>query len=136
MTYQEKVEWLKSYQIIDAKIGSLTDELQVWNNRATKITTSFSSEPKAAGGGDQLQKCVDKICELQEELAREMQLLQRRRQEIERAINTLDDERFRGVLYLKYIEGMTFEQVADSIPYSSKQVYRIHKKAIESLKMS
>ena len=70
MTYQEKVEWLKSYQIIDAKIGSLTDELQVWNNRATKITTSFSSEPKAAGGGDQLQKCVDKICELQEELAR------------------------------------------------------------------
>ena len=127
MTYQEKVEWLKSYQIIDAKIGSLTDELQVWNNRATKITTSFSSEPKAAGGGDQLQKCVDKICELQEELAREMQLLQRRRQEIERAINTLDDERFRGVLYLKYIEGMTFEQVADSIPYSSKQVYRIQK---------
>ena len=81
MTYQEKVEWLKSYQIIDAKIGSLTDELQVWNNRATKITTSFSSEPKAAGGGDQLQKCVDKICELQEEIAREMQLLQSRRQD-------------------------------------------------------
>ena len=62
MTYQEKVEWLKSYQIIDAKIGSLTDELQVWNNRATKITTSFSSEPKAAGGGDQLQKCLRGKC--------------------------------------------------------------------------
>ena len=136
MTYQKKVEWLKSYQIIDAKIGSLTDELQVWNNRTTKITTSFSSEPKAAGGGDQLQKCVDKICELQEELAREMQLLQSRRQEIERAINTLEDERFRSVLQLKYIEGMTFEEVADKIPYSCRQVHRIHKTAIEKIKMS
>lgn len=136
MTYQEKVEWLKGYRIIDAKVEKLTEEVILWNDRATKITSSFSQEPKAAGSGDQLQKCVDKICELQEEIAREMQQLRELRRQIEMAINTLEDERFRGILYLRYIEGMTFEQVADRILYSSKQVYRIHKKAVEKLKMS
>ena len=33
-------------------------------------------------------------------------------------------------------EGMTFEEVADKIPYSCRQVHRIHKTAIEKIKMS
>ncbi len=70
MTYQEKVEWLKSYRTTVAKIEKLTEDLNLWNDQATKISSSLSMEPKGAGDSDQLQKCVDKICELQEEISK------------------------------------------------------------------
>lgn len=136
MTYQEKVEWLKSYRTIDAKVGKLTEDLNLWNDRATKITSSLSMEPKGAGDSDQLQKCVDKICELQEEIAQEMQRLRERRQQIETAIHALEDDRCRNVLILKYIQNCNFEEVAERMHYSWRQVARIHKKAVEKIKMS
>ena len=65
----------------------MTEQLQVWNARATKITATISQEPKAAGSGDQLQRCIDQICELQTEIAQEMDKLRKRKQEIETAIH-------------------------------------------------
>ena len=49
MEYQEKVEHLKRYRMLDAKIANLTEELQVWQARATKITATISQEPKTPG---------------------------------------------------------------------------------------
>ncbi len=36
MEYQEKVEHLKRYRMLDAKIANLTEELQVWQARQPK----------------------------------------------------------------------------------------------------
>ena len=37
MEYQEKIEQLKLYRLLDAKIESLTEEMQTWKARATKM---------------------------------------------------------------------------------------------------
>lgn len=66
MEYQEKVERLKRYRMLDAKIANLTEELQVWQARATKITATISQEPKTPGSGNQMQKCVEKMCAIKD----------------------------------------------------------------------
>lgn len=136
MTYEQKVEWLKSYQAHDRKIEILTEELSRWNARATKITAGFSSEPKASGSGDKLQKCVEKICEIQSEITQEMVSLKERKKEIEEAIKMLKEKSEEDILWYRYIKGMTFEEIAVQMNYSWRQVYRKHRISVEKLKMS
>lgn len=135
MTSEQKIEWLKSYRALDAKIESLTEDLQVWNARATKITATISQEPKASSSGDQLQRCVDKICELREEISQEVDKLRQRRQQIEAAIRTLEDERYRDLLWYRYIEGMTWDEIAVKMYYSRMQVCRFHGRALNKIKL-
>lgn len=136
LTYEQKIEWLKSYRALDGKIESMTEQLQVWNARATKITATISQEPKAAGSGDQVQRCIDQICELQTEIAQEMDKLRKRKQEIETAIHGLNEKSYQDILWYRYIQGMTFEEIAIKMNYSWRQVCRKHKNAVEKLKMS
>lgn len=136
LTYEQKIEWLKSYRALDGKIESMTEQLQVWNARATQITATISQEPKAAGSGDQLQRCIDQICELQTEIAQEMDKLRKRKQEIETAIHGLNEKSYQDILWYRYIQGMTFEEIAIKMNYSWRQVCRKHKNAVEKLKMS
>lgn len=136
LTYEQKIEWLKSYRALDGKIESMTEQLQVWNARATKITATISQEPKAAGSGDQLQRCIDQICELQTEIAQEMDKLRKRKQEIDTAIHGLNEKSYQDILWYRYIQGMTFEEIAIKMNYSWRQVCRKHKNAVEKLKMS
>lgn len=136
LTYEQKMEWLKSYRALDGKIESMTEQLQVWNARATKITATISQEPKAAGSGDQLQRCIDQICELQTEIAKEMDMLRKRKQQIETAIHGLNEKSYQDILWYRYIQGMTFEEIAIKMNYSWRQVCRKHKNAVEKLKMS
>lgn len=136
LTYEQKIEWLKSYRALDGKIESMTEQLQVWNARATKITATISQEPKATASGDQLQRCIDQICELQTEIAQEMDKLRKRKQEIETAIHGLNEKSYQDILWYRYIQGMTFEEIAIKMNYSWRQVCRKHKNAVEKLKMS
>lgn len=136
LTYEQKIEWLKSYRALDGKIESMTEQRQVWNARATKITATISQEPKDAGSGDQLQRCIDQICELQTEIAQEMDKLRKRKQEIETAIHGLNEKSYQDILWYRYIQGMTFEEIAIKMNYSWRQVCRKHKNAVEKLKMS
>lgn len=135
MTSEQKIEWLKNYRALDAKIESLTEDLQVWNARATKITATISQEPKASSSGDQIQRCVDKICELREEISQEVDKLRQRRQQIEAAIRTLEDERYRDLLWYRYIEGMTWDEIAVKMYYSRMQVCRFHGRALNKIKL-
>ena len=126
MEYQEKVERLKRYRMLDAKIANLTEELQVWQARATKITAS----------GNQMQKCVEKMCAIKDELAQETANLQQSKHQIEEAIRSLEDKTEQDVLWYYYIRGMTFERIAVEMNYSWRQINRKHKSAMKKIKMS
>lgn len=135
LTYEQKIEWLKSYRELDGKIESMTEQLQVWNARATKITATISQEPKAAGSGDQLQRCIDQICELQTEIAQEMDKLRKRKQQIETAICTVSDKRYRDLLWYRYIEGISLALTAERMNRSWRWIQELHREAVEAIKI-
>lgn len=55
--------------------------------------------------------------------------------DIYKKIEKMEDETERRVLRLKYLEGYSWEQVAEEIGYSVRQIHNIHKKSLENLKI-
>ena len=65
---------------------------------------------------------VDKIIQLEE-----------KQKEIERMIDTLEEQNERVVLRYRYLLGMKFEDIAQEMGYSADHIYYIHREAIKKL---
>ena len=55
------------------------------------------------------------------------------RLQVEEAVAGIQDSRRREVLQYRYIEGMTWEKVAQAMHYSTMQVSRIHADALAAV---
>ncbi|MDD6040515.1 MAG: sigma factor-like helix-turn-helix DNA-binding protein [Clostridia bacterium] len=67
--------------------------------------------------------------ELQEEIAR----LTEKSRQTEQLIKTLPDERYRAVLELRYLCGMTWEEIASRLHFTLRWVHKLHRDAIDQL---
>lgn len=132
MSNQDKIEWLKRYRVMDQEMKQLTEELERWRARATKITPTISGE-QGSGGSDRLQTSVDKICELEDNICRKIDSLTQMRGEIERAINSIPDSTLRQLMRYRYIDGRTFEEISVLMNYSWRWIHQLHSKALSQL---
>lgn len=51
------------------------------------------------------------------------------------SIEMLSDETEKNILLLKYIYGKTWEEISEDLSYSLRQVYYLHKHALEHLEI-
>lgn len=135
MTNQEKKEHLQKYRTAEREEKRLELEIQRWRSRAEKMTTGHSLASGGTGDGRSLEHTVERIDELTGQLVRQREELVSLRRSIGAAIDGVPDARLRELLRLRYIEGMTWEQVSVSMNYSYMQVCRLHGKALSELKM-
>lgn len=56
--------------------------------------------------------------------------------DIESVIVNIPDEIESSIIHMRYIELLSWEEIADQLGYSRSQVSRIHNKALESLKIA
>ena len=109
------------------------EELQRLKSRAEKITSSVSGMPKGGNQGDRLQLAVDRICELEERLNGKIDAAVKRRKEMEAAITTVEDKTLQLLLQYRYIDGMTWEQIAVKMNYDYRWTLRLHGRALTRL---
>lgn len=76
---------------------------------------------------------MDKVLEIEEEINREIDELQTVRQEIRAALNQLEDENLKLLMEYRYIDGLTWEQIAVKMNYSYMQICRLHGKALRTI---
>lgn len=133
MTNKDKKKWLLEYRKLDQDIERDMEELQRWKSRAEKITSSVSDMPKGGNQGDRLQLAVDRICELEERLNGKIDAAVKRRKEIEAAIATVEDRTLQLLLQYRYIDGMTWEQIAVKMNYDYRWTLRLHGRALTRL---
>lgn len=136
MTNQEKKKWLLEYRRLEQNIERDMEELQRLESRAEKITSMVSDMPKGSQQGDSLQRSVEKICELKASLNQRIDAAVEKRKEIEAVIETLEDKTLQLLLRYRYIDGMTWEQIAVKMDYCWRQVVRLHGRALSKIKMS
>lgn len=108
--------------------------------RLRRMSASLPScdfEEHISGGNviNRLEKEVGEIVDLEREIAAEIVKYAQLEKEIRATINRQENHNERLLLRLRYIEFLTWEQIADKMSYSNVQVYRIHKKALQNLKM-
>lgn len=133
---QKKIEYLSRYRKLGKRIEQLCAERATWLSRACKTTQTISDMPKAKNGAQGDSGEVAQYIEIGEEITRELRNLHRLRREIRAGITTLEDDILQTLMLYRYIDGMTFEEIAVKLHYSWRQVCRKHGEALAKLKMS
>lgn len=127
-------QWLKGYHEALTEEKRLQEEIMRWDSKAKKMTASIS---KAPGGGKgppaSFTDAIEKMLEVQDELAKAVARSAQRRLEIEQVINSLPDEDQKNILRHIYIEGMKQVEVAIRFGYSRETISRIHAKSLNRI---
>lgn len=124
-------QWLSRYRELVEEIDRETRQAHYWEDKAVSLSSSkLSFAPKTR----RLVSMQDYVAEFLDlashcaELGREAQAA---KEEIEKVVDSLEEPSYRRVLRLKYIDGMTYQQIADHLHYSKRQIHRIHGRALK-----
>lgn len=133
MTRDEIKTWLLQYRTLDRNIDRLREEKAFWMAKATAVTPVWSRMPKARGGNDKLPGAVEKVIEIEQEIDQKIGELVTLRRQIGDRIASLEDDRLRELLLRYYIDGNTWEAVAEKMGYSLRHVLRMHEEAMRNM---
>ena len=135
MTNQEKKEILQQYRLAEMEEQRLEHEIERWRSRAERMTAGYSKAPAGGGDGRSMEHTLERLGELAGELTHQWDKMVRLRREIGAAIDTVPDARLQELLRLRYIEGLSFEQMAVRMGYSWRQIIRLHGVALSKVVM-
>ena len=130
---QKKIEYLSRYQKLGKRIEQLCAERATWLSRACKTTQTISDMPKAKNGAQGDSGEVAQYIEIGEEITRELRELRCLRREIRTVIAALEDDTLQALMLYRYIDGMTFEEIAVKMNYSYVHVCRLHGQALSKI---
>lgn len=135
MTIEEKKAVLMRYRESERRIARMLEEKRRWAEKAAAISPVYSDMPRPPKGGrsDRIQDAVCSIADLERDIAREIGAQVRLRRRVERAVNRLEDDRLRDVVRYRYVDGYTWERIAEVMCYSPMQVCRLHAKALAAI---
>ena len=131
-----KIWYLSRYRRLNERIDRLLEEQSRWREMALKITPTLSQTPGGGESGSPIERPMDKVLEIDVEINREIGELQIVRQEIHAALNQLEDENLKLLMEYRYIDGLTWEQVAEKMHYSWRHTCRLHGEALAKINMS
>lgn len=132
MTNEEKKAWLNRYQLLEQKNQRLQEEIVQWEVRASPLTVRYGIVP-TGGSVDALQRAVEEMQALRDDLEEQLQKQETIRCEIEAAIQRIEDRRLRECLRCRYLKGWIWEGVAVWMGYSPSYTARLHRQALEKL---
>ena len=131
-----KIRYLSRYRRVSKRIDRLLEEQSRWREMALKITPVLSQTPGGGESGSRIERPMDKVLEIEGEINREIDERQSVRQEIRAALNQLEDENLKLLMEYRYIDGLTWEQIAVKMNYCWRQVCRKHGQALTQITMS
>ena len=135
MTNQDKKEFLQQYRLAEMEEQRLEHEIERWRSRAERMTAGYSKAPAGGADGRSLENTMEHIDDLTRQLSDQRDRLVTLWREIGMAIDSVPDARLQELLRLRYIEGLSFEQIAVRLDYSWRQVIRLHGAALSKVVM-
>lgn len=116
---------------INQKINLEMDKLAILQARATKGTATLSFASGQSGNNLNVESNAIKMVELEDKIGKYIIEAKVIENEIEEAINILEDDRLKFILYARYIYFENWGDIASKMNYSKRYVMTLHKKAFE-----
>lgn len=135
MNYEEKVHWLRRYRDALQLEEELRQELEDQRSRACKTTAALTGMPGGSGDGQALPRAVESIIAAQQELQAQINLCGATRREVVAVIDQIEEERGHEILRRRYLLGQRFEQIAVEMCLEYRWVRRLHKRAVENIRI-
>lgn len=133
MTVSEKKELLAQYWSIELLINEYFYERDRIRTIATKVTPTLSDMPKGNAGGDKIANAVEKLVMLDERLGNDIMSMIETRDRIYDAIDSLEDGRYKAVLFYRYIRRKSWADIECELGYNERYLRKLHNKALEEL---
>lgn len=128
-------EYLQQYRDAVRRAAAAQDHLDELRSMATRITPNYGGE---GGGthqtGDKLGAAVARILDAESRVSDELEMLEATEREVVKTINGVQDGTLNTLLYERYINGKTWEQIAVLMNYTYRRVTQLHGKALNAVK--
>lgn len=133
---EKKIKYLSRYIPLSGRINRMLEEQYRWKCLAMKVTQNFSPTPGGGESGSPIERPMDKVDELERKITQAIDELADIRMEIEAVLGQLEDDTLRELMKYRYIDGLTWEQVAEKMHYSWRHTCRLHGEALAKINMS
>ena len=128
-------EYLQQYRDAVRRATAAQDHLDELRSLAERITPNYGS---IGGGthqtGDKLGAAVARIVDAESRVSDELELLEATERDVVSTIGKITDGTLHTLLYERYINGKTWEQIAVALNYSYRQTTRMHGAALIAVK--
>ena len=127
-------EYLSQARYLDARINSEIRQVADLNELATKATTTLTGMPHNPNHGrSTMADCVAKIVDLQTEINADIDALVDLKRSILETIKAVANVEMQTILEKRYLCFQSWEQIAASMNYDIRWLYRLHGKALKEV---
>jgi len=127
MTAKEAKAYLIRYRHAAARLHAISDHIAELRATAEQLRTED-------GHRIALDKAVAELVDAQEKASAEVSQLCRTETEISCVIERVADP-YRTLLYERYINGKTWDQIAEAMHYSRRGATKMHGRALQAVKV-
>ena len=126
-------EYLKQIEILDKKINNRIRELYEIKSRTLGLKAISYDKVSVQGSGaaDKMAEQVARWIDIEKEINRLTDRLINEKHKIIGEIERLSDPRHIELLMMRYVECMTFEDIARSMNYDVRWIYSLHGSALQ-----
>jgi RNA polymerase sigma factor (sigma-70 family) len=129
MTKEELTEII----IADKKIRAKKETAAALYELATSVPGIDTTTLKVQTSSRSENKIINKYLDLERELKKDIAAVLEKKEVVYKKLQVLDGLE-KDIMQLRYIGGLSWDEIADKVNVSSRHVYRIHDKALEQLK--
>lgn len=129
MTKEELTEII----IADKKIRAKKETAAALYELATSVPGIDTTTLKVQTSSRSENEIINKYLDLERELKKDIAAVLEKKKKIYKGLQILCGLE-KEIMQLRYIGGLSWDEIADKINVSSRHVYRIHDKALEKLK--
>ncbi|MGI6256623.1 MAG: DUF1492 domain-containing protein [Anaerovoracaceae bacterium] len=127
-------EYLNQAYWINHHIESKVQQLEMLTSLATRVTSVMQQDiVQRTRNVHKTEDTIIKMMELESDINREISSLVELKREIFNVIQAVEEEEYRTLLEKRYLNHMTWEEIAVDMNYSLRTVYRIHGAALEKV---
>ena len=126
-------EFLNKIRHIDMMIDCKLEQTYNLRSRLTSINVSMGERVQSSLDPDKFTNTISKIVELEKEINDDIDKLVDLKSIARKAIESLDNDIEKMVLYKRYFENKTFEQISVELNYSWRRIHQFHGDALKKL---
>ena len=126
-------EYLSQAYRIDQRINSKIEQIASLRELSLKATTTLSDMPKGTRNVHSKEKIITKMMDLENEINADIDRLVDLKHEMVSVIRAVENPEQQTLLEQRYLCFKPWEQIAVSMGYGIDNIFRIHKKALNSI---
>ena len=132
MTYREKDLLLRQYREDTIRLIGLTKEAERWEQIA--MSTAITGEASGGGNaGGRVQTAATNAADIIRDIQQDIRRVREERKKVRELVDSVLNRRQKMLLELRYINGLTVEQVANQTNKSVKWTRESLRKAVDNL---